>query len=142
MNILKNNAAFTVFPTKAASASNVVPISVKAPSSNLWLLKKADWSRSCLISFAANSSGEINSSTPISLKLTSSLDKINSILEILAIVLLKPNCFAKAQSVIFKDSWEVTPIKRSELLTSAFFKSDKERALPLIVFISNDFQHI
>ena len=67
---------------------------------------------------------------------TSSLWFINSGLEILAIVRLAPNCFAKTQEVMLEVSEEVTEINKSELRILASFNTEIEVASPLITLIS------
>ena len=71
---------------------------------------KTDWLSNNSISEAARDSGEISSSIPNLVKPTSSLWLINSGLEILAMVRLAPNCFAKTQEVMLEVSEEVTEI--------------------------------
>ena len=88
------------------------------------------------ISDAAKSSGEINSSTPISTKLIFSSAFMYSVLEILAIVFFDPSCLANILTVIFTDSEPVTAINNSDSDTSDSLSNANEDAFPLNVLIS------
>ena len=73
---------------------------VNSPHSNSCVSLKAAWLSNSLISLVANSSVEINSSIPSSLKLILSFLSINSVLLILAIVCFAPKRLDNTQTVI------------------------------------------
>ena len=82
-----------------------------------------------MISSEANDSGEINSSIPSTL-ISTPFFSINSVLDILAIVFLAPNCLARKHEVKLTDCISVTAINKSAEDTSASFKIDTEEQSP------------
>ena len=129
-------ASITDFPMRMAESERFNPSVVKAPSSNSNVSLKTDWLTTNSISSDAKSPGDINSSTPRSLKFILFFGLLYSVLEILAIVFLAPSCLAKKHAVKLVACKEVTPINRSASDVFASLSVLIEVESPFITLIS------